>query len=87
MSGLQRFDNLVLGSGEAEKYLAWRLAKGGQYSGVMQADRPLPHLLAQRKRWANDVAAQVPRIPLLRKGAGYGASALGLMRLQSEISA
>ncbi len=36
MSGIQQFDNLVLGSGEAGKYLAWTLAKAGQRSAVVE---------------------------------------------------
>ena len=36
MTGPQRFDNLILGSGEAGKYLAWTLAKAGQRSAVVE---------------------------------------------------
>lgn len=36
MTGTQRFDNLILGSGEAGKYLAWTLAKAGQRSAVVE---------------------------------------------------
>ena len=36
MTGIQRFDNLVLGSGEPGKYLAWTLAKAGQHSAVVE---------------------------------------------------
>lgn len=36
MTGIQRFDNLVLGSGEAGKYLAWTLAKAGQRGAVVE---------------------------------------------------
>ena len=36
MTAIQRFDHLILGSGEAGKYLAWTLAKGGQHSAVVE---------------------------------------------------
>ena len=36
MTGIQRFHNLVLGSGEAGKYLAWTLAKAGEHSAVVE---------------------------------------------------
>ena len=36
MTTLERLENLVLGSGEAGKYLAWTLAKGGQRSAVIE---------------------------------------------------
>ena len=32
MTATQHVDNLILGSGEAGKYLAWTLAKAGQRS-------------------------------------------------------
>jgi pyruvate/2-oxoglutarate dehydrogenase complex dihydrolipoamide dehydrogenase (E3) component len=36
MTNVQRYDNLVLGSGEAGKYLAWTLAAAGQRSAVIE---------------------------------------------------
>jgi pyruvate/2-oxoglutarate dehydrogenase complex dihydrolipoamide dehydrogenase (E3) component len=36
MAGTQNFDNLILGSGEAGKYLAWTLAKAGQRCAVVE---------------------------------------------------
>jgi pyruvate/2-oxoglutarate dehydrogenase complex dihydrolipoamide dehydrogenase (E3) component len=36
MSDIESYDNLVLGSGEAGKYLAWTLAKAGQRCAVVE---------------------------------------------------
>ena len=36
MSGLERFQNVVLGGGEAGKYIAWELARLGQRVAVVE---------------------------------------------------
>ena len=36
MSEIENYDNLVIGSGEAGKYLAWTLAKAGQRTAVVE---------------------------------------------------
>ena len=36
MSSIERFQNVVLGSGEAGKYIAWELARGGQRVAVVE---------------------------------------------------
>jgi pyruvate/2-oxoglutarate dehydrogenase complex dihydrolipoamide dehydrogenase (E3) component len=36
MSGLERFQNVVLGGGEAGKYIAWELARSGQRVAVVE---------------------------------------------------
>src|SRR5688572_31006484 len=36
MAGTQHYDNLILGSGEAGKYIAWTLAKNGQRTAVVE---------------------------------------------------
>jgi len=36
MAGIQYYDNLILGSGEAGKYIAWTLAKNGQRTAVIE---------------------------------------------------
>ena len=36
MSSLERFQNVVLGGGEAGKYIAWELARGGQRVAVVE---------------------------------------------------
>ena len=36
MAEIEKYDNLVIGSGEAGKYLAWSLAKAGQRTVVVE---------------------------------------------------
>jgi pyruvate/2-oxoglutarate dehydrogenase complex dihydrolipoamide dehydrogenase (E3) component len=36
MAQPERFETLVLGSGEGGKYLAWHMAKSGQYTAVIE---------------------------------------------------
>ena len=36
MSNLERFQNIVLGGGEAGKYIAWELARWGQRVAVVE---------------------------------------------------
>ena len=36
MPEIENYDNLVIGSGEAGKYLAWSLAKAGQRTAVIE---------------------------------------------------
>jgi len=36
MSSLERFQNVVLGGGEAGKYIAWELARWGQRVAVIE---------------------------------------------------
>jgi pyruvate/2-oxoglutarate dehydrogenase complex dihydrolipoamide dehydrogenase (E3) component len=38
MAGIQHYDNLILGSGEASKYLAWTFAKCGQRTAVIERE-------------------------------------------------
>jgi pyruvate/2-oxoglutarate dehydrogenase complex dihydrolipoamide dehydrogenase (E3) component len=36
MSELERYDAVVIGSGEGGKYLAWHMAQGGQRTAVVE---------------------------------------------------
>lgn len=36
MPEVERYQNLVLGSGEAGKYIAWTMAKEGQHTAVVE---------------------------------------------------
>src|SRR5688572_26888336 len=36
MAGTQHYDNLILGSGESGKYIAWTLAKAGARTAVVE---------------------------------------------------
>lgn len=72
MTGPQRFDNLILGSGEAGKYLAWTLAKAGQRSAVVERGLiggSCPNIACLPSKnviYSGHVAA------LLRRGAEFG---------------
>ena len=39
MPEVERYQNLVLGSGEAGKYIAWTMAKEGQHTAVVERKR------------------------------------------------
>jgi pyruvate/2-oxoglutarate dehydrogenase complex dihydrolipoamide dehydrogenase (E3) component len=74
MSEIQRYDTLVLGSGEAGKYLAWSQAKAGHRSAVIE------------RRWIGGSCPNIACLPskniiysahvaaLFRRGAEFGIS-------------
>jgi len=50
MFEIETYDTLVIGSGEAGKYLAWTMAKAGRRTAVVRAEEHR-RLLSEHRLW------------------------------------